>query len=187
MRFSGCSLRCLLPVLLTLLAAPQIVGQNANIDELMKQAAQGIVRAQYNLGLAYYLGKGISKNDAEAARWFRKAAEQGLTEAQFNLGVMYDYGRGVSKNAVEAVRWYRKAAEKGDVDAQNNLGLAYRNGEGVPRDLAYAYFWLNLGASSNEEARLARDEVGERLTPAKRLEIQERCRKWAETHPPNHN
>jgi hypothetical protein len=68
-----------------------------------------------------YTGKGIAEDDAEAARWYRKAAEQGQVEAQYNLGLMYDYGEGVVEDDAEAARWYRKAAEQGEVDAQNRL------------------------------------------------------------------
>ena len=53
---------------------------------------------------------------------------------------------------------------------------------------AEAYFWMNLGASASDEARkAARDQAGGVLTPAKHLEIQARCRKWAETHSTNRN
>jgi hypothetical protein len=119
-------------------------------------------------------------------RWYRKAADQGNANAQYNLGVAYDNGEGVLKDEAEAVRWYRKAAEQGNSLAQYNLAGAYINGEGVPKNEAEAYFWLNLGAAAlDEKARSARDQIGEKLTREKRLEVQERCRKWTETHPQN--
>jgi hypothetical protein len=58
----------------------------------------------------------------------------------------------------------------------------------VPTDSAEAYFWLNLGASAlDDRARLARDKAGDKLSPAKRLEIKERSRKWAQSHPAIHD
>jgi hypothetical protein len=82
------------------------------------------------------------------------------------------------------MRWLDKSAEQGHAEAQFVLGMMYEDGEGVPKDDAEAYFWMNLGASTlDEKDRAARDEVGEKLTPAKRLEIQERCRKWVKAHP----
>jgi len=62
----------------------------------------------------------------------------------------------------------------------------YAMGRGVPKDEAEAYFWLNLGATTKDK-RAGRDKVEAKLTPAKRLEVQERCRKWAETHPTAQN
>jgi TPR repeat protein len=149
-----------------------------------KAAEQGEVNSQYNLGLNYASGEGIAKDEAEAVRWFRKAAEQGDADAQLLLGLMCAEGRGVAENHADAVRWYRKAAEQGDADAQHNLGKAYAEGRGIPKDETEAYFWLNLGASTlDETARTLRDRVGEHLPPEKRLEVQERCRKFAEAHP----
>ena len=65
------------------------------------------------LGYCYFNGKGVSKDESEAVRWYRKAAEQGDADAQANLGYCYLHGKGVSKDEAEAVRWYRKAAEQG--------------------------------------------------------------------------
>ena len=46
-------------------------------DETMALAKQGEAYAQYNLGLIYFKGEGVPKNDTEAVKWFRKAADQG--------------------------------------------------------------------------------------------------------------
>ncbi|PSH05221.1 MAG: hypothetical protein CXZ00_03470 [Acidobacteria bacterium] len=123
------------------------------------------------------------KKASQSLAELRKQAEQGDARAQFNLGDRYYLGDGLPRDEAEAVRWYRKAAEQGHAQAQYNLGWMYDNGDGVPKDDAEAYFWLNL-AAVNTNAREEREAVGNRLTPAKRLEIQERCRKWAEAHPP---
>jgi TPR repeat protein len=52
-----------------------------------KAAEQGDVKAQANLGLCYYNGKGVGQNYKEAARWCLKAAEMGHAKAQYNLGM----------------------------------------------------------------------------------------------------
>src|SRR5579864_882074 len=57
-------------------------------------AEQGDASCQNVLGILYSEGRGVPKNDAEAARWFRKAAEQGHAHACFNLGRAYQFGRG---------------------------------------------------------------------------------------------
>ena len=97
-------------------------------------AEQGDTDAQFNLGLMYDLGSGVTEDDAEAAMWYRRSAEQGHAVAQFNLGVMYDNGEGVAQNALEAVAWYRRAAEQGYSEAQHNLGVIYASGRGVAQD-----------------------------------------------------
>ncbi len=121
-----------------------------------KAAEQGHAGAQYNLGVCYKSGRGVTQDYNEAVRWYRKAAEQGQAGAQCNLGVCYRNGQGVTQDYNEAVRWYRKAAEQGQADAQNNLGLCYANGRGVTKDYNEAVRWYrkaaeqgNAGAQNN--------------------------------------
>jgi hypothetical protein len=94
----------------------------------------------------YANGQGVTKDDAEAVKWYRKAAEQGHAEAQANLGIMYQHGRGIPKDDAEAVKWYRKAAEQGQALGQNNLGWMYANGQGVTKDDAEAVKWYRKAA-----------------------------------------
>ena len=119
------------------------MNQNAN--------EQGHARAQYNLGLRYFTGEGIARDDREAIRWFRLAAEQGYAEAQHILGAAYSEGRGVPQDDREAVRWYRLAAEQANADAQYNLGVSYATGRGVPQDDREAVRWYRLAAEQGHD------------------------------------
>src|SRR5258707_15429468 len=49
-------------------------------------AEQGNPDAQYNLGVAYAYGHGVTRDHAAPASWFRKAANQGLAPARLSLG-----------------------------------------------------------------------------------------------------
>jgi len=144
-----------------------------------KAAEQGNASAQFSLGGAYDLGEGVPQSYTEAVWWYRKAAEQGEAAAQYSLAQHYVYGRGVPEDAVEGVRWCRKAAEQRYAMAQFFLGMLYSDGKRVPKDEAEAYFWLNLYEALPQK----RNKVGGKLTLEKRLEVQERCRKWAEAQP----
>ena len=86
----------------------------------------------------HYNGEGVTKDSAEAVKWYRKAAEQGNADGQNLLGLSYYSGEGVAKDLAEAVKWYRKAAEQGNVDAQFALGSMYQSGTGVPRNYTEA-------------------------------------------------
>jgi TPR repeat protein len=92
----------------------------------------------------------VSKDYAEAVKWYRKAAEQNHSGAQSNLGVCYATGQGVLKDYAEAVKWYRKAAEQNHSGAQYNLGVSYANGQGVPKDYAEAVKWYRKAAEQND-------------------------------------
>ena len=54
------------------------------------------------LGNLYYVGNGVTKDYAEAKRWYEKAAAAGNSTAMSNLGNLYDAGNGVSTRAVVA-------------------------------------------------------------------------------------
>ena len=77
-----------------------------NPDSTKTKAEQGVADAQYNLGVCYANGIGVTKDEAEAVKWYHKSAEQGVADAQYNLGVCYNHGTGVTKDEAEAVKWY---------------------------------------------------------------------------------
>ena len=52
------------------------------IQELRKSAEQGYADAQFTLGECYYYGIGVTKDLAEAVKWFRQAAKQGEQRAK---------------------------------------------------------------------------------------------------------
>ena len=84
-------------------------------------AEQGDADAQFNLGMVYWDGEGVSQDIKAAMKWFTLAAEQGDADAQNILGVMYDEGEGVSQNIKAAMKWFKLAFEQGDADAQKTL------------------------------------------------------------------
>lgn len=70
-----------------------------------KAANRGHVDAQYNLGILYEEGRGVTQNYTEASNWYAIAARQGNPNAQYSLGLMYESGRGVALDYVEAYMW----------------------------------------------------------------------------------
>ena len=159
--------------------------EDRDVGALTKAANQGDADAQYWLGFAYYAGKDVRQDVAEAARWWGKAADQGHARAQSNLGVVYYHGTGVRQDFAEAVRWYKKAADQGDAGAQNSLGVAYFTGKGAPQNYVEAYFWGNLAAAlgkggAENAVASARDQAAAKLSPSELSATQKRCRQWVE-------
>lgn len=97
-------------------------------DEMKRKAESGDAKAQLGLARMYYNGNGVTKDDAKAVEWNRKAAEQGNVFAQYKLGEMYDKGEGVPKDAAKAVEWWQKAAAQGNDAAQEALKLPPASG-----------------------------------------------------------
>ena len=130
-----------------------------------KAAEQGELAAQFNVGLYYDVGKGVTQDDAETVRWYKLAAAQGKSIAQHNLGAMYANGKGVLQDYAEAVRWCKLAAVRGNADAQFNLSQNYATGQGVLQDDLQAHMWMNLVAVSGDKgAQKARDVIAEQMT-----------------------
>ena len=82
--------------------------------------------AQFNTGIAWALGQGVAKDQAEAVRWFKMAAVQGHGSAQLNLGMSYFNGQGVARDLVRAHMWLHLAAASGDKEAARNEALVAR-------------------------------------------------------------
>ena len=99
--------------------------------EFRSAAEKGHADSQYNLGLMYEQGIGVSKDEKEAIVWYRKSAVQGNAFAQYNLAVLYENGRGAAIDFAQAHKWYRKASAQGDPLAIGNLGMLYLRGQGV--------------------------------------------------------
>ncbi len=92
-------------------------GKSEDLGESIKwlelAAGQGHVRAQYELALAYKLGRGTLQDYAAAGRWFMTAARNGHVGAQYHMGRLYRIGEGVSADLVRAYAWFNRAAAQG--------------------------------------------------------------------------
>jgi hypothetical protein len=102
-------------------------------------ALQGSADAQFNLGQAYRLGKGVPINFATAKGWLEKAAAQGHIDAQTTLGLLL-FQNG---DPVPALKWLKLAAEQGEPRAMVIYGTALFNGDSVSQNpaLGYAYVY----------------------------------------------
>ena len=98
-------------------------GAASEFDDNKALADIGYSKAQYNLGLIYYIGKDVPANFYEAIKWFKKAAAQGHAMAQYNLGFMYANGEGVPENSIRAYLWWSMAKTQGRADAATNLDI----------------------------------------------------------------
>ena len=100
-------------------------------------AEKGDADAEFNLGQAYRLGRGVPINLALAKNWFEKAASAGHLDAETTLGLLL-FQNG---DQVEGLKWLKRAAEQGEPRALLVYGTALYNGDGVTQDrlLGYAY------------------------------------------------
>lgn len=118
-------------------------------------AKSGDAKAQYQLGLLLYSGKGIVENEKAAVELLTKSANQGHVEAMYQLGNAFTFGndtpRLVADADVEAAKWYFKAASAGNADAQYSLGLLFLTGKGVEKNEKEATYWMQMAAKNGHK------------------------------------
>ncbi len=71
--------------------------------------------------MMYEQGKGVAKNPALAAEWFRKAAEQDFVASQYNIAAALSDGDGILPNRPQAWTWFALAADRGITEAASGL------------------------------------------------------------------
>ena len=125
---------------LTIFSTTTSAAPTQQVSSLTSSAKNGDPEAQYNLGLLYEEGRGVTKDFGKALNWYHHAAKQGHVEAQFKfasalnedhpeanflMGEMYRTGDGVSKNTDEAINRYKLAATAGHRQARSILDKIY--------------------------------------------------------------
>jgi cell division septation protein DedD len=114
------------------------------VDEWRPAAIAGDADAQFNLGQAYKLGRGVPVDLPMAESWYRKAALQGHQQGETNYGLaLFQSGK-----RAEALPWLEKASARGEPRAQLVLGTMLYNGDGVARDWPRAYALMVRSAAS---------------------------------------
>jgi uncharacterized protein len=106
-------------------------------------ADKGDADAEFNLGQAYRLGRGVSINLAAAKTWFERAANQGHVDAETTLGLLL-FQNGDQE---EGLKWLKKAADQGEPRALLVYGTALVNGDSVTQDPVLGYAYVSRAAA----------------------------------------
>lgn len=102
------------------------------------------------LGICYYKGYGIEKNENEAISWFREAAELGSGISRCGRGIRFFFNSdwaGRLKGKITILN-YNKLAKRGDAEAQYKLGICYYNGHEVAINRSEAVKWFRKAAEN---------------------------------------
>jgi len=111
-------------------------------------AIAGDGEAQYNMGQAYRLGRGVPVDLRQAEDWFRKSAMQNNVQGKAAYGiVMFQNGK-----RAEALPYLEDAAGHGNPNAQYIFGTILFNGELVARDYPRAYAMMTRASASGIQA-----------------------------------
>ncbi|KAJ1271513.1 hypothetical protein BS78_06G133100 [Paspalum vaginatum] len=136
---------------------------------------EGNARAQYNLGLCLQNGKGLKRNQKEAAKWYLRAAEGGNVRAMYNISLCYNFGEGLSQDPLRAKRWLQLAADCGHKKALYECGIKLCAAGDKVKSLTY----LELATRRGETAAAhMRDVILESLSAANAQRALSDADKW---------
>jgi cell division septation protein DedD len=114
------------------------------IGEWRPLAQAGDSDAQFNLGQAYKLGRGVQPDLNIAIDWYRKAAQQGHMRAEDNLGLLL-FQQGDRSGAMP---YLQHASMRGEPRAQYIVGTALFNGDMIGKDWVRAYALMTRASAS---------------------------------------
>ena len=107
-------------------------------------AARGDADALFNLGQAYKLGRGVTKDMTKAEAMYGKAARLGHVRAADNYGILLFQ----TNRQQAAMPWLQSAADRGEPRAMYVLGVASYNGDFAAKDWVRAYALISRAAAS---------------------------------------
>ena len=148
---------------LSVTSAPAIADVKAGIDAYQRGdfatavstwqplALAGDADAQYNLGQAYRLGRGVPVDAQAAEGWFRKAADQGHARARNAYGLtLFQDGR-----RQQALPYIEESAGQGFPQSQYVFATLLFNGDMVEKDWVRSYALMTRAAAGDVEAAKA--------------------------------
>ena len=133
----------------------------AAVAEWRPLALAGDPDAQFNLGQAYKLGRGVPADLSQAETWYRRAAKQGHLQAEDNLGLILF----TANRREEAMSFITRSAARGEPRAQYVLGTAHFNGDLAAQDWPLAYALTKRASDAGLDLASARLAQLDRLIP----------------------
>lgn len=85
---------------------------------LVEAAKEQHVASMFNLGVAYWEGRGVARQPEKAMNWWEVAAQRDDAGAQYNLGLAYYIGEGRPQSTPKALYWVKQAANNGHSQAR---------------------------------------------------------------------
>src|SRR6266566_6202686 len=138
----------------------------AATEPFQQAALSGDPNAQFELGAAYALGRGVPADPVIAYTWLTLAFANGDQQAE---SLIRELTRKLSQSEIAHIRW--------------NLGEMYANGVGVQPDKVTAYMWHLLAEFAGEtRSHIARSQLDPTMTADQKSEANARASQWLRRH-----
>jgi uncharacterized protein len=114
------------------------------VKQWREPAIKGDADAQFNMGQAYKMGRGVKTDLNVALDWYKKAATQGHLQAADSYGHLLHYQGKIP----EALPYLQASSDRGDPRAQYLLATELFNGVHVGKDWVRAYALMTRASSA---------------------------------------
>jgi uncharacterized protein len=114
------------------------------VQEWRGPALKGDADAQFNLGQAYKMGRGVKADFNVALDWYSRAAAKGHLQAADSYGHLLHYQGKVA----EALPYLQGSAARGEPRSQYLLGTELFNGVHIQKDWIRAYALMTRASSA---------------------------------------
>ncbi len=122
----------------------------------LEETAQDLSSSCVVLGLCYYSGKHVRRDNKRAAEYFGKATAEGEPVGAINFAHCCLVGNGVKRNLVVAEYFLRLAASLGDPVAAFQLAEVYARGEITPQNWRCAFEWYKTAVQGDNNDALVK-------------------------------
>ncbi len=114
------------------------------VKQWREPALKGDADAQFNLGQAYKMGRGVKADLNVALDWYKRAASQGHLQASDSYGHLLHYQGKIT----EALPYLQASADRGEPRSQYLLGTELFNGVNTPKNWVRAYALMTRASSA---------------------------------------
>jgi uncharacterized protein len=114
------------------------------VKQWREPALRSDADAQFNLGQAYKMGRGVKVDLNVALDWYKRAAAQGHLQAADSYGHLLHYQGKIN----EALPYLQTSADRGEPRSQYLLGTELFNGTNAAKDWVRAYAYMTRASSA---------------------------------------
>lgn len=116
----------------------------AAVNQWRDLAIKGDPDAQFNMGQAYKMGRGVKTDLNVALDWYKRAAAQSHLQAADSYGHLLHYQGKIP----ESIPYLQASSDRGDPRAQYLLGTELFNGVHIEKDWVRAYALMTRASSA---------------------------------------
>jgi uncharacterized protein len=116
----------------------------AAVKQWREPALKGDPDAQFNMGQAYKMGRGVKADLNVALDWYKKAAAKGHLQAADSYGHLLHYQGKIA----ESLPYLQASSDRGDPRAQYLLATELFNGSNISKDWVRAYALMTRASSA---------------------------------------